>query len=185
AGGPCRSVLTASWPARTRPGLRLWSALVLLTPAIARADPPRLEIPRTTPPGLESFLNAPSDVKGRLTEFRQRDPGDGVPASRKTTAFVSYDDKSLYVVFVCDDEPGQIRSHLTRREAILGDDHVVVYLDTFRDGQRAYYFAANPLGVQRDGIFTEGQKDDDSFDTLWESEGKLTESGYVVRMRIP
>jgi hypothetical protein len=174
-----------AWPARTRAGLLLWSAFVLLAPAIARADPPRFEIPRTTPPGLESLLNAPSDVKGRLTEFRQRDPGDGVPASRKTTAFVSYDDKSLYVVFVCDDEPGQVRSHLTRREAILGDDHVVVYLDTFRDGQRAYYFAANPFGVQRDGIFTEGQDEDDSFDTLWESEGKLTESGYVVRMRIP
>ena len=163
----------------------LLSAVVLLTPEIARADAPTLEIPRHPPPALESLLNGPAGMKGRLTDFRQRDPGDGVPVSRKTTAFVSYDDQNLYVVFACEDEPEQIRSHLSRREAISSDDHVVVYLDTFRDGQRAYYFAVNPLGVQLDGIFTEGQDDDDSFDTLWESEGRLTDSGYAVQMRIP
>ena len=51
--------------------------------------------------------------------------------SRKTTAFVSYDDKNLFVVFVCEDEPEQIRSHLARREAILGDDHVVGVVPRF------------------------------------------------------
>ena len=180
-----RKTMTIARRLRRRGGLVLLSAIVLLTPEIARADAPTLEIPRHPPPALESLLNGPAGMKGRLTDFRQRDPGDGVPVSRKTTAFVSYDDQNLYVVFACEDEPEQIRSHLSRREAISSDDHVFVYLDTFRDGQRAYYFAVNPLGVQLDGIFTEGQDDDDSFDTLWESEGRLTDSGYAVRMRIP
>jgi hypothetical protein len=144
-----------------------------------------LEIPRTPPPELEALKAGRFGLKGKVAEFRQRDPGDGEPASRNTTAFVSYDEKNLWIAFVCEDEPQEVRAHLTRREAIAGDDQVIVYLDTFRDGQRAYFFAANPLGVQRDGIFSEGQEDDDSFDTLWESEGKLTDTGYVVRMRIP
>src|SRR5207247_2185667 len=142
-------------------------------------------IPRTAPPYLKSLHHVPFEAEGRIAEFRQRDPGDGVPVSKTTTAFVSYDDKNLYVTFLCEDEPAQIRAHLTRREAIAGDDQVVLYLDTFHDGQRAYFFAVNPLGVQRDGIYSEGQEDDDSFDTLWHSEGRVTQSGYVVRMRIP
>src|SRR5436309_4769674 len=175
--------MTIAWGLRRRAGPLLLSALVFATSQIGRADAPTLEIPRTPPPALESLLNGSAGTNGRLTDFRQRDPGDGVPVSQKTTAFVSYDDKNLYVWFVCEDEPEQIRSHLTRREAISSDDHVLVYLDTFRDGQHAYYFAVNPHGVQLDGIFTEGQDDDDTFDTIWESEGRLTDSGYVVRMR--
>src|SRR5262249_47684402 len=49
----------------------------------------------------------------------------------------------------------------------------------------AYEFFSTPLGIQADGITTEGQGDDFSFDTVWESRGRLTETGYVVSMAIP
>src|SRR5205807_525081 len=57
--------------------------------------------------------------------------------------------------------------------------------DTFRDRERAYMFMTNPLGVQLDGILTEGQDEDLSFDAVWQSEGRLTADGYVVRIVIP
>src|SRR5439155_12766213 len=38
---------------------------------------------------------------------------------------------------------------------------------------------------QLDGILTEGQGEDDSFDALWHSEGRLTADGYRVLMTIP
>src|SRR5205823_13305206 len=41
-----------------------------------------------------------------------------------------------------------------------------------------------PLGVPLDGIMTEGQDDDYSFDTVWVSDGHLTPDGYVVRFAI-
>ena len=122
---------------------------------------------------------------GLVQDFRQREPGDGIPCSLETGASVSYDDENLYVLFVAEDEPAKVRAHLAKREDILGDDRVVVYLDTFRDGHRAYVFACNPLGVQLDGTLVEGQDEDDTFDTLWYSDGKLTPQGYVVRMTIP
>ena len=33
-------------------------------------------------------------------------------------------------------------------------------------------FFSNPLGIQADGITTEGQDDDMSFDTVWQSRGR-------------
>ena len=147
------------------------------TVTIARVD---------QPPKLEAFSGEdPPDPPGTVTDFRQRDPGDGVPASAPTTAYLSYDDVNLYVVFVCKDDPAEVRAGLTKREEIDVDDGVVVLLDTFRDKKRAYLFQTNPRGVQLDGIRTEGQDDDYSFDAVWSSDARLTPDGYVVRIAIP
>ena len=153
----------------------------------ARATPPVLEIARATrTPKLNDYLvDLPRDGETVIREFRQREPGDGVPISERTTSFISYDQKNLYVIFVCDDKPDQIRAHMAKREDIQSDDMVTLYLDTFHDRRRAYVFSVNPLGVQLDGIVTEGQSTDYSFDTLWYSEGRLTETGYAVSITIP
>jgi uncharacterized protein DUF5916 len=162
-----------------------------------------LQIPRVSqPPRLDQFLDdKPHDSSGgtgtvhldwggaelgaRVADFRQREPGDGTPVSLETTAYASYDDENLYVVFVCRDDPAKVRSSIARREEIDADDQVVVYLDTFRDRERAYFFATNARGVQLDGVVTEGQDDDLSWDAVWQSEGRLTERGFVVRLAIP
>lgn len=139
------------------------------------------------PPRLEEFLDGsvPPDAIA-ITDFIQREPGDGVPASQNTAAYLSYDDDRLYVVFICrDTEPDKVRARLTRRENFEGDDAVGIVLDTFFDRRRAYIFLVNPLGIQLDGITAEGQEDDYSFDTLWHSEGRLTPFGYIVRIEIP
>ena len=120
-----------------------------------------------------------------VTEFVQREPDDGEPASAGTKAFVSYDDANLHVVFVCEDDPAQVRARVVPRDRITDDDRVVVFLDTFDDNQRAYVFEVNPLGIQRDGFITEGQDDDYSFDALWYSQGRLTPNGYVVKLQVP
>src|SRR3989441_6292678 len=59
------------------------------------------------------------------------------------------------------------------------------YSGTLLDREHAYVFGANPLGIQRDAVLAEGQKEDLSFDTVWSSEGRLTSDGYVVRIAIP
>jgi hypothetical protein len=46
-------------------------------------------------------------------------------------------------------------------------------------------FAANPAGVQADGLWTEGHAADWSFDTVWQSRAQLTPQGYVVWIAIP
>jgi hypothetical protein len=147
-----------------------------------------LQIPHvTTPPTLEEYLDGvPRPEEVAVTGFVQRDPGDGIPVSQLTEAYLSYDDEHLYAIFIARDrEPAKIRARLARRETIGDDDWVALALDTFHDRRRAYLFIVNPLGVQLDGITTEGQNDDYSFDTVWHSEGRLTPFGFVVRIAIP
>jgi len=103
-----------------------------------------------------------------------------------TEIYLGYDDENLHVVFVAfDDEAAKIRANMTRRESFFGDDLIEIMIDTFNDQRRAYAFVANPFGIQWDAIWREGQEFDDSFDTLWHSEGQVTGEGYVVRMAIP
>jgi hypothetical protein len=148
---------------------------------------PLSKIPRVhRSPKLEDFLdNSPREAELTVTDFRQNSPGDGTPATESTTAYLSYDEKNLYVVFVCHDESGMVRAHLSKREDSDQDDGVGVLLDTFRDFHRAYYFLSNPLGVQTDAIYTEGQGYDFSFDTLWDNAGRITKDGYIVFFSIP
>jgi Domain of unknown function (DUF5916) len=156
-------------------------------PAAQVAQIKDLKIPRlASRPQLEQFLNGQSrpDML-RVDDFRQRSPGDGVPASRATSAWIGYDEKNFYAVFVCKSPPGQTRARMGKREDVLNDDTVAVFLDTYHDHQRSYEFFVNPLGIQGDAVENEGQNDDFSFDTLWYSEGRITPDGFAVSIAIP
>lgn len=172
----------------------LGPSALALTPASAAAGqspaPAPLVIPRvSTPPTIEDYLDGtPRPDEAIVTPFVQREPGDGVPVSEDTAAYISYDDTNLYVIFVArDGDPDAVRASLTRREGFENDDWVGILLDTFLDRRRAYIFKVNPRGVQLDGVTSSSGRgeDDYSFDTVWESEGRLTEFGYVTWMAIP
>jgi hypothetical protein len=159
--------------------------------------PPALTIPRLThAPALEDFLDMKPQGEAALqmatvTGFVQRNPHDGEKVSEETAAYLGYDQKNLYVVFVCFDDPKKVRARMSRREDIYDDDQVEVMLDTFHDRRRAYAFQTTPLGVQWDAIWSEATREeingnfDTSFDTVWDSKGKVTSRGFVVWMAIP
>lgn len=114
-------------------------------------------------------------------------PGDNLPAPAKTTARIGYTDDALYVSFVAQDpNPSEIRAHLRDRDSAFRDDFIGIILDTFDDQRRAYEFFVNPLGVQMDLINDQAtSNEDDSWDGLWSSAGRITATGYEVEMRIP
>ena len=185
------------------PGNSLLRAAVLVAAlGMALADPlsaseltgsrPVLNIPRVRrPPVMEDFLEMKPNVemRGQLAKvenFIQQQPADGKPSSQRTEVYLGYDSQNLYAIFVCfDSEPQKIRARMTQRENIFGDDLVLIALDTFHDHRRAYEFWANPLAIQMDDQWIEGQPFDTSFDMLWHSRGRLTEQGYIVWMSIP
>jgi hypothetical protein len=163
-------------------------AFFLCTSATAQITiPPRIHIPRVTaPPRLEDFVSGENLRTGlRITNFHQREPNDGSPARLETVAYLSYDDKNIYAVFLCKEDPKVLRAHVSQREDISDDDRVSITLDTFHDNRRAYEFFSNPLGIQKDGIITEGQDDDFDFDTVWHSQGRITQDGFAVLIAIP
>jgi hypothetical protein len=150
-------------------------------------ETPTLKIPRVSrAPKLADFLNGSArEAELTVTDFRQMDPSDGAPVSQPTTAFLSYDDKHLYVAFVAKDDPKLIRARVAKRKQILTDDRVTINIDTFHDHRHAYWFDVNPYAIQFDGITTDGYGDDFSWEGLWYTEAKITADAYAVLITIP
>lgn len=143
----CRGTSSTAWQAIL---LSLGAAMLgsAQPPAVGR---PTFHIQYTThAPRIEELLGgAPATAGPATADFRQRQPRDGEPTSQDTAAYLLYDDRNLYVVFVCKDEPDKIRAHMSRRDAISDDDKVGVSLDPFLDGRRAAKRGATLLSSQR------------------------------------
>src|SRR5260370_13924360 len=152
----------------------------------------QVTIPRvSSPPELEEFLQMkPSPVwEGRLAKvdhFIQRIPSDGEPVSQRTEAYLGYDDKNLYAIFICyDSDPNKIRARLSRREDVFDDDTIEVMLDTFHDHRRAYAFFSNALGLQAHALWTQCQEFEFPFFTVFDSAAKLRAACFVVKLCSP
>ncbi|HUE77419.1 MAG TPA: sugar-binding protein [Longimicrobiales bacterium] len=117
--------------------------------------------------------------------FSEFQPGQGRVPSSATTALLTYDDENLYVAFVIEDDPDALRVTLQDRDAVWNDDWVMIVLDTYGDNSWAYMIGANPIGVQVDSRFSNATGDDSSFDVIYHSAGRVTESGYQVELAIP
>ena len=122
----------------------------------------------------------------RVDSFVEVQPGDSIPPQVRTEVFLSYDRDTLYVAFKAQDpDPSKILAHYADHDNAGADDWVSVFLDTFHDQRRAFYFECNPLGIQYDSIQSETFGSDSSWDTLWDSAGRLTPEGFEVEMAIP
>jgi Domain of unknown function (DUF5916) len=161
-----------------------------LHPAVTHST--HVRIPRLdAEPRLSDFLVSPLRAPAvrqmlRVSDFIQRFPADGKPVTEPTVAYLGYTKEYLFVAFVCKDRtPGMVRAHMLARDSLGDDDFVEVMLDTFDDQRRAFAFDSNALGIQSDGLYSEQSGADYSFDTVWDTWGKRTPSGYVVLMRIP
>lgn len=131
----------------------------------------------------------------RLTGFSEYRPVDRQRASERTEVLVWYAPDALHFgVIAYDSVPGSIRATSADRDSLEREDSVRIYLDTFNDRRRAFVFGVNPLGAQEDGVQTEGAFNagrmmggavDLSPDYQFDSQGRLTETGYVVEIRIP
>src|SRR6266851_2176458 len=120
-----------------------------------------------------------------LKDFYQVQPGDNTPPSKPTEVLLGLDSRFLYVAFHCYDEPDKVRATIAKRDDIFNDDYVGILFDTFHDKRKAYEFDFNPLGIQADGVWTDGQNEDFSPDIVMESKGVLTGDGWTVEIAIP
>jgi len=120
-----------------------------------------------------------------LKDFYQIQPGDNIAPSKPTEVMLGYDSKFIYIAFHCYDEPDKVRATIPKRDNIFNDDYVGILFDTFNDGRKAYEFDFSPLGIQADGIWTDGQGEDFNPDIVMESKGLVTSDGWTVEAAIP
>src|SRR5262245_23904344 len=140
-------------------------------------------------------IDTPIKVDGDLTEpawqnatkvanFAQWNPTNLERPPVETEAMLAYDSDNLYVAVIAYDDPRSVRANMRDRDQIYQDDFVGLFIDTMGDGSWAYEIWSNPLGVQGDILWTP-TSEDDRFDMVFSSKGKITERGYQVEMAIP
>ena len=133
-----------------------------------------------------------------LTGFSQYLPVDGRASDDSTEVLVFYSETAIHFGIRAYEAHGDVvRGTLADRDNITADDHVQILLDTYDDNRRALLFAVNPLGVQQDGVQSEGADPsqsaggrfdgnvDISPDFAFESRGRLTTWGWEAEVRIP
>src|SRR5947209_203341 len=152
---------------------------------------------------IDGVLDEPAWSRAAtLTGFSQYRPVDGRPAEDSTEVLVWYAPDAIYFGIRAFERHGSVvRATLADRDNIDADDHVAILLDTYLDHRRATMFAVNPLGVQEDGVWSDGvaagaaggpsggSRFDATIDLnpdyVYESRGRVTERGYEVEVRIP
>ena len=170
--------------------------LALLQAGAQAAGPmPDGTLLRVTAPHVEAEFQ----VDGRLdepfwqaaahaTDFVQSEPRAGQPAMQKTDVYIAYTSDTLLIGAVMhDDEPERIVGTEYRRDAILdAEDAFELYLDTYRDGRNAFYFATNPVGSRLDALATnQGGAVNFEWDGVWNVASVRTDTGWVTEIAIP
>ncbi len=105
------------------------------------------------PPKIDGKLDDPA-WQGAPTAndpFISYTPVYGEVLGQKTEVWVTYDYDNLYFAFYCHDtEPDKIKTSVSRRDSILGDDWVGVDMETMGNSQFAYILLCNANGIQGD-----------------------------------
>lgn len=145
-------------------------------------------------PKLDGTLNDPLwQLATSITDFRQREPDEGQPATEKTEVRILYTRHAVYFGIHCyDSAPSRIVATELRRDVSQDlDDHFEVLIDSNRNRRGAYVFEVNPLGTQNDGLVVEEQGGSDGgdfdrgWDGVWTSSAHIGADGWTATIEIP
>jgi hypothetical protein len=121
-----------------------------------------------------------------VTDFSQRDPHEGAPATERTEVRILYDDNALYVgARMYDGRPDSVRAQLARRDRITSSDRFLIFLDCYHDRRTGFYFGINAAGTLYDGTLYNDDWDSDTWDGVWEGKAARDSLGWSAELRIP
>ncbi len=165
-------------------------AILFFFPFILHAGGPKPEINivRTESPiQVDGRLDETiwSGLKG-ISNFKQLNPIEGARPTEKTTVYLTYDRENLYVgAHLYDEAPDSIRALLSRRDVETRSDRFGILLDTYHDLRSGFYFGLSAAGGYFDGVISNEDNFDESWDGVWKGEVQRTTDGWTVEMRIP
>ena len=145
-------------------------------------------------PKLDGTLDDPLwQLAIPITDFRQREPYEGRPATEKTEVRILYTHNEIFFGIRCYDTRSDriVATQLHRDADQELDDYFEIVIDSSHNLRNAYLFQINPLGTQRDGLITDEQQSfsegdgDPAWDGVWTSDAKITAEGWTATIAIP
>jgi len=160
-------------------------------------DNKSLEAIRTSePPVIDGFIDEPVwDASNIAGDFIQYSPYGGQPSKLRTEVRLLFDDEAVYIAAALyDNSPDSIYRHLGQRDNDhdLNADFFYVDISTFNDGLNGETFKVSASGVQSDMKARSSEaggrewgRGDKSWDAVWYSSVRITDSGWVAEIKIP
>jgi hypothetical protein len=124
-----------------------------------------------------------------VSDFIQRIPLTGQPATERTEVRLLYDDDNLYVGVHCFDSKGPegiVVNEITKDFYTLDSDGFQIVLDTYDDNRNAFLFGTNPEAGRFDmQIGSDGNAGNMNWDGIWFVDTTIDEEGWHVEIAIP
>ena len=162
----------------------------LVSPAFAQ-DPPRKEARAVrVPEGTIRVDGRLDDAAWRdvapITDFLQREPVEGAPATDPMEVRIAYDGSALYIGAWMRSSAA-IQSPLGRRDEGDQAEHVRVSLDTYLDRRTASQFGVTAAGVRLDQYYSRDDTFpvDPDYDPVWQARTSVDEAGWTAELWIP
>ena len=127
------------------------------------------------------------------TNFLQRDPDNGQPATERTEVRVLFDKDRIILGVTCfDSEPDRLLGNqMQRDQPFSADDRFMWSIDPFLDGRSGYFFEINPSGAMGDGLITVRpaaavrRQMNKSWDGIWIARVRRSSIGWTAEIEIP
>jgi hypothetical protein len=140
------------------------------------------------PPTVDGRLDEPIwESADPATDFIQRIPNTGEPATEQTEVRFLYDDDTLYVgVTAFDSDPSRlVVKELKEDFDMNGTDVVQLILDSLHDRQTAFALTVNPAGAKRDAQFSQNQQANNDWDGVWDAKVSTGDRAWYIEYAIP
>lgn len=142
----------------------------------------------TTSPKIDGYLDEPFWKElPAAGDFMEYSPVNGRKAPYATEVRFAYDDVAFYACAVLyDPYPDSICHEMGKRDQIelLNTDYISFDILPYNDALNMYEFKVTPLGLQNDTKYSVvGQ--DINWDAVWESAARITDSAWIVEIKIP
>ena len=124
------------------------------------------------------------------SNFLQRDPDNGQPATERTEVRVIFDKDRIILGVTCfDTEPDRLLGNqMQRDQPFSADDRFMWSIDPFLDGRSGYFFEINPSGAMGDGLITSptgGGETNKAWDGIWLARVNRSSAGWTAEIEIP
>jgi Domain of unknown function (DUF5916)/Carbohydrate family 9 binding domain-like len=113
------------------------------------------------------------------------DNGNPEPKDRKTEVKIVYDNDAIYIAATMYDDPKKILKEFSKRDDFGTADFFGVFINGFNDGQQDFRFFVTASNGQMDCQASENNGEDYSWDAIWQSQTRITETGWVAEIKLP